>query len=168
MSVNVVVVGNDRAALQGMSVACEGLGWQVLGHYASPMSALAGVVTTGPEFTIVDARVDAVQLLKDIGQMRCRTRCIVVGAANNRYVRNILDCGADGYLLEDVWVSQLTDAIASIRAGGVYVSPGIQASGAPAAEGNDETDAGTAGVREPHPPQYPPLGGSVAIPLLLG
>jgi DNA-binding NarL/FixJ family response regulator len=152
MSVNVVVAGAEADVVNGVLVVCQSLGWQVSGQYGTSMSALAGIVMQEPDFVILDANMDGAGLVRDIRQMRSRARCIMLAAGDEaKPLLEALEAGTDAYLIRDGWVSQLTEALEMVRAGGAYISPLVKRSTGEDSEG----EAGLAGVCEPRPPRYP-------------
>ena len=116
-----------RRGLRGIIEAQEGC--SVVGE-ASGVEALAAVVAEQkPDiavFEIAHARQCGAEIIGAVRRASRTTRCLVLSTVRSgRRVRTALAAGVDAYVLKSASIPELLQAIETLRAGKVHLSPEI-------------------------------------------
>jgi DNA-binding NarL/FixJ family response regulator len=121
--------------VEDQTLVCEGLEMllnvaediHVVGRAANGVEALQCIKECNPDVLLVDVRMpkmSGIELLRDM-----RTRALDVPAIllttfdDDAALLEGIRCGAKGYLLKDVSLAKLTEAVRSVAAGGSMISP---------------------------------------------
>ena len=130
MTVRVVVVDDQTLVRQGI-VGLLGLSQQidVVGQAADGAAALDLITETRPGVVLLDLRMpvlDGLGVLKALGDRGDKTPVLVLTTfADDEALLAALRAGARGYLLKDVSLERLVEAIEVLAAGGSLVQPSV-------------------------------------------
>ncbi len=130
MSVRVVVVDDQTLVREGI-VGLLGLEPRVsvVGQAADGAEALAVIGTSRPDVVLLDLRMpvlDGLGVLTELAVRGDRTPVLVLTTfPDDEALLAALRAGARGYLLKDVSLDQLVDAILELAAGGSRVQPSV-------------------------------------------
>jgi two-component system, NarL family, response regulator NreC len=102
---------------------------EVVAEAADGKEAIEQVRSVEPDIVLLDLtmpRMGGLEALPGIRRARRRTRVIVVTVHNTReYLRQAMAARVDGYLLKDTAPAEYIEAIRSVIAGRVFVSPAV-------------------------------------------
>ncbi|MGH9387739.1 MAG: response regulator [Vicinamibacterales bacterium] len=105
-------------------------GYVVVGEAADGNEAIATIRRVDADVLVLDLKMegqDGFDVLRVAKAERPQLKVIVLTMhAGREYVARTLEEGANGYLLKDSAVQDLTAAIEAVRSGGSYFSPAIQ------------------------------------------
>ncbi|MFV8381812.1 response regulator transcription factor [Corynebacterium hindlerae] len=126
----IVLVDDHDLLLRGMQLMFEEVPEiDVVGTAHNGNQALAVVNATQPDVVVTDARMPE---LDGLGLVRaCRERhpsiplLILTTFEDARAVSTLIDAGASGYLLKDVGLDQLVEAIKAVADGGLVLDPRV-------------------------------------------
>ena len=129
-----VVLADDHAIVrEGFASLCEASGMRVLGQCADGDSAIEMILTTEPDFAILDLHMPGMTGIEAIRRLRnagCASKLMILSISReDKTVIEALRAGADAYLLKDGPARHLLDAISFVRDGGQYVSPLLKGAG---------------------------------------
>jgi DNA-binding NarL/FixJ family response regulator len=129
-----VVLADDHAIVrEGFASLCEASGMRVLGQCADGASAIEMILTTEPDFAILDLHMPGMTGIEAIRRLRnagCASKLMILSISReDKTVIEALRAGADAYLLKDGPARHLLDAISFVRDGGQYVSPLLKGAG---------------------------------------
>jgi DNA-binding NarL/FixJ family response regulator len=126
----VLVVDDQTLVRQGIR-SLLGLAHEVevVGEAADGKQALAAIEALSPEVVLLDLRMpvlDGLGVLRELATRGRHTPVLVLTTfADDDAVLDSLRAGARGYLLKDVTLEQLVDAITTLAAGGSLVQPAV-------------------------------------------
>jgi DNA-binding NarL/FixJ family response regulator len=104
-------------------------GLQIGGHFADCHKAWDYLAATHPDFALLDLQLTDCHTMTFIQRARAAnvtTRFIVLAdRADSRLASDLIRAGANGYFLRTGRPLDLLDAIRQVRAGGVYLAPGL-------------------------------------------
>jgi DNA-binding NarL/FixJ family response regulator len=102
-------------------------GWSVVGEAADGREAVHGVLSANPDVTLMDVGmpvVDGLEAARQIKASGSRTKILILSIYDSKEVmRQVVDCGARGFVLKSDAARDLIMAIEAIRAGGTFFSP---------------------------------------------
>jgi len=101
---------------------------EVVGEAADGAEALDVIARDAPDVVLLDVRlprIDGLGVLRALGRRGDKAAVIVLTTFDDDAVlREALDAGARGFLLKDVSLDELADAIRKAAAGQTYLQPG--------------------------------------------
>ena len=101
---------------------------EVVGEAADGAEALDVIARDAPDVVLLDVRlprIDGLGVLRALGRRGDKAAVIVLTTFDDdRVLRDALDAGARGFLLKDVSLDELADAIRKAAAGQTYLQPG--------------------------------------------
>jgi DNA-binding NarL/FixJ family response regulator len=104
---------------------------EVVGDAADGVAACEGALALGPDVVVMDLSMPALNGAKAterLKQARPEIRVLALTVHEDRtYIRQLLEAGADGYVLKRVVADELIRAIRVVAAGGTYLDPGVAA-----------------------------------------
>ncbi len=102
---------------------------QIVGEADTGRSSVELAGELAPDVVIMDVAMpdlNGIDATRRIADVKPRTRVLALSMhSDGRYVREMLQAGARGYILKDCAAEELTHAIRTVMAGQVYVSPGV-------------------------------------------
>jgi len=117
---------------------------EVVGEAADGVEALELIARDAPDVVLLDMRlprIDGLGVLRELKRKGDKTAVVVLTTFDDdRVLRDALDAGARGFLLKDVSLDELADAIRKAAAGQTYLQP--------ASRGRLEDALARAGERE--------------------
>lgn len=125
----VVVVDDQTLVRQGIRTLLDIAGVEVVGEAEDGQAALEVIARERPDVVLLDLRMPrydglwALRALRD-GDIEVPVLVLTTFDDDN-LVLNALQLGARGYLLKDVTVGQLTDAVQTLADGGTLISPSV-------------------------------------------
>ena len=130
MSIRVMLADDQTLVRQGICSLLElSQHIRVVGQVSDGSEVLDGVRTWQPDVLLLDIRmprmtgIDALRALKAAD---CMVPCIILTTFDDhQLVLEGLQAGARGYLLKDVSLNSLVDAINTVHAGGTLVQPAL-------------------------------------------
>ncbi len=130
--VHVVLVDDQQLLRAGLRVLLEiEPGIQVAGEAANGAEALSLYESLQPDVMLMDVRMPVMDGVEATRRLRARwpdARVIILTTFDDdEYVFEALRAGALGYLLKDVSIEELVDAIRKVMAGGVLIEPSVAA-----------------------------------------
>lgn len=100
---------------------------QVVGEAANGLEAVANVEAAGPDVVLMDLSMPNMNGLEATRQIKSRlpkVPVLILSMYNDPiFVARSLRAGASGYILKESMIEELTLAIRSVVAGGVFLSP---------------------------------------------
>jgi LuxR family maltose regulon positive regulatory protein len=129
MSATILVVDDHAMFRDGVRGLLERTGFRVVGEAGDGREALDAVRELSPDVVIMDIsmpNVDGIAATRDI--MACSPDTKVIGLSihgGRRFVENMLEAGAAGYILKDTVPEQLVEAVHAVLKGENYLSPSI-------------------------------------------
>jgi DNA-binding NarL/FixJ family response regulator len=119
---------DDHAIMRdGLRVVLETAGHEVVGEAAGPTPALADLGRLMPDVVLLDLRLgqrSGFELLDELRRRGLDLRVIVLTMSDQpRHVAEALRLGARGYLLKGSASSEVLQAVATVAAGGRFLSP---------------------------------------------
>ena len=132
VSLRVLVVDDHPIFRRGLVAVLQGAGYTVVAEASDGVEALALSTRHGPiDVAVVDvamAGMDGLALMQAWQERGDLPRVLMLSLHSEPHVvRAALDAGAAGYVLKDRAVDELTAAIATVVAGGRFVSPPLAA-----------------------------------------
>ncbi len=116
-----------REALSQILEASESI--EVVGQADDGAAALALIRETLPDVAVLDysmPALDTLSILEWVVKQAPDTKVIVLTVHENlHYAVKVLEAGAHGFVVKSGAVQELVDAIRSVRAGDVYISPKV-------------------------------------------
>lgn len=128
-----VVVVDDQALVRQGLVSLLGLApdLQVVAEASDGDEAIDVIRATGPDVVVLDVRLprrSGVEVVQDLAAQQALppTLLLTTFADDEALIRGIM-AGARGFLLKDVTLDQLADAIRTLAAGGSMIHPAASA-----------------------------------------
>jgi len=128
--VAILLVDDQRLMREGLRTLLElELGIRVVGEASQGQEALDQYASLQPDVVLMDVRMPVMDGVESTRQLMSRwPRCRVIILTtfdDDEYVFEGLRAGALGYLLKDVSIQELADAIRTVMAGGVLIEPSV-------------------------------------------
>lgn len=126
----VVVVDDQALVRSGIRMLLELAGFEVVGEADDGKSAVETIVALSPDVVLMDLRMpeyDGIWALDTLSRMPDTDVPVLVLTTfdDDELVLRALRAGARGYMLKDVTLDQLTQAVESLAAGGTLIAPSI-------------------------------------------
>jgi len=130
--IRLVLVENESLVRQGLRRLLElEPDLEILGEAADGEEALALVRRVRPDVVLLDVRMpklDGVGVLQQLRASDFFPPCLVLTTFDDSNVLlQAVRAGAKGYLLKDVSIDQLAEAIRTVAAGGSFIQPAVTA-----------------------------------------
>ena len=130
--IRVVLVDDQTLVRQGIRRLLElGEDVEVVGEAADGRAALAVVADTRPDVVLLDLRMpvlDGIGTLRELATAEHRPATLVLTTFDDdEEVLEALRAGARGYLLKDVTLDGLLEAIRTLAGGGRLIQPAVSA-----------------------------------------
>ena len=129
MKATILLVDDHAMFRDGVKGLLERSGFEVIGEAGDGRQALAAVRELSPDLVIMDItmpNVDGIEATREIMTNSPDTRVIALSIhGGKRFVENMLQAGATGYVLKDSVPEQLVDAVHAVLKGETYLSPTI-------------------------------------------
>ncbi|MDO6692773.1 response regulator transcription factor [Aliiglaciecola sp. 3_MG-2023] len=132
MSINVMVVDDQTLVREGikslLSLAPE---INIVAEAADGKSALEVISTQKPDVVLMDIRmpvmngIEAVEALNQCNEVKNPPVIMLTTFDDHQLVIQAIQAGAKGFLLKDVSLETLVDAIAKVHAGETLIQPSI-------------------------------------------
>ena len=129
-AVTILLVDDQRLMREGLRTLLElEPGLRVVGEASQGQEALEQYASLQPDVVLMDVRMPVMDGVESTRQLmnqwpRCRV-IILTTFDDDEYVFEGLRAGALGYLLKDVSIQELADAIRTVMAGGVLIEPSV-------------------------------------------
>jgi DNA-binding NarL/FixJ family response regulator len=126
----IVIAEDHRILREGLkSLLASKPEFEVVGEAEDGLDAISIVRESKPDLVLLDLsmpRLDGLSAMRDIKKVSPETRILALTVhADEDYVLEAFNEGADGYCLKDAGRAELLMAIESIFSGKPYFSPGI-------------------------------------------
>lgn len=125
----VVVVDDQALVRQGIKTLLELADVEVVGEADDGGTALAVIAETAPDVVLLDLRMPRYDGLWTLEQLRGQGDetpvLILTTFDDDTLVLDALRAGARGYLLKDVTVARLKEAVTTLADGGTMVAPSV-------------------------------------------
>ncbi|MCC7410559.1 MAG: response regulator transcription factor [Gammaproteobacteria bacterium] len=129
MPVSVLIADDHELLRAGLKALLERQGITVVGEAGDGRSAVLMARELRPAVVIMDVsmpHMNGIDATTRVLEAVPDTRVLALSMhADRRFVMQILDAGASGYLLKDSAVEELGLAVRTLAGGQVYLSPGI-------------------------------------------
>jgi len=123
----ILVVDDHGIVRDGISMLLQGNGHQVVGTAATGKEAILEALRLAPDVIIMDLvlpDLNGIDATEYILRRLPLTRIIILSASRtSEHVYRALRAGARGYVIKDAAGSELAQAVATVLAGGEYLSP---------------------------------------------
>lgn len=101
----------------------------VVGQASDGLEAMRVVESTSPDVVVLDfsmPKADAPTVIETLLHRQPQIKILVLTVHENiHYAVKVLETGAHGYLIKSAAVQELVEAIQTVYAGGIYVSPKV-------------------------------------------
>lgn len=129
-TIRILLVDDQRLMREGLRTLLElEPGLQVVGEANNGLEALELYARLRPNVVLMDVRMPTMDGVEATRQLLSRwpdCRVIILTTFDDdEYVFEGLRAGALGYLLKDVSIQELTEAIRTVLAGGVLIEPSV-------------------------------------------
>ncbi|WP_422116911.1 response regulator [Brachybacterium sp. UNK5269] len=125
----VIVVDDQALVREGIRTLLQLAGVDVVGEAEDGRAALAVIGERRPDVVLMDLRMPRFDGIWALEQLRERDPelpvLVLTTFDDDQLVLRALQAGARGYLLKDVTVGRLADAVQTLAAGGTLISPAI-------------------------------------------
>lgn len=125
----VLVVDDQTLVRQGIRTLLELAGIDVISEASDGAEALHACFAHSPDVVLLDLRMpvyDGLWFLKEQSEQGIETPALVLTTFDDdALVFEALRAGAKGYLLKDVNVDQLSQAVESLASGGTLIGPSV-------------------------------------------
>jgi len=130
MSVSIVLVDDHAILREGLRLLLERQGdMEIVGEASDGRQALEVVARVHPDVVLMDVtmpNLNGIGATADILRVQPGIHVLALSAhADRRFVKEMLSAGARGYLLKDTAGDNLIEAIHTVMAGNVYLSPKV-------------------------------------------
>jgi len=114
---------------------------EIVGEATDGGEAVDRVLRLRPDVVVMDVSMpvlNGLQATRQIKASRGQVKVIALTVHEDRgYVRELLNAGADGYLLKRAAASELIAALRAVRAGGIHLDPRVMGKLIPQPTGED-------------------------------
>ncbi len=125
----VIVVDDQALVREGIGTLLQIAGLDVVGEAEDGRAALAVIGESRPDVVLMDLRMprfDGIWALEQLREHHPELPVLVLTTFDDdQLVLQALQAGARGYLLKDVTVARLAEAVQTLAAGGTLISPSI-------------------------------------------
>jgi len=127
--IRVALVDDQALIRQGIAGLLAVAGIEVVGEAADGQAAVDLIAQTSPDVVLLDMRMprfDGIWALERLRDDGVDVPVLVLTTFDDdMLVLDALRAGARGYLLKDVTLAQLTDAVHTLAAGGTLIAPAL-------------------------------------------
>lgn len=128
-----VLCDDHEALVEALAVALEARGHQVLAVTTTPTAGVAAVAALRPDICVLDLCFpdygDGLDAARAIGQHYPETRVLVLsGATDSQTVGEAAEAGVAGFISKDQSVSEISETLGLIAAGGTVFNVGLRRS----------------------------------------
>ncbi len=128
--IRIVLADDHTIVRQGLAKLLEGEAcFQIVGEAENGREVVNQVETLYPDIVVMDIAMpilNGIEAIRQIVKYFPNTKVIVLSMyANDRYIDEVLQLGAFGYLLKDSSGDDIIKAIYSVMEGNIYLSPSI-------------------------------------------
>lgn len=133
MATLTIVLADDHSVVrEGLkSLIAAEPDMKVVGEASDGLAAVVMIGRLAPDVAVVDVSMpglNGVEATRRIRQDSPKVKVLALSVHEDRsYLRQILDAGANGYVLKRAASQALIGAIRAIASGGTYIDPGIAA-----------------------------------------
>jgi DNA-binding NarL/FixJ family response regulator len=117
----------SRAGLHHLLEAYAGL--HIVGEATDGVQAVSETLELGPQVVLMDTHLpegQSLEALRQIKQLNLDTKVLLLAAQDREeYLYETLRAGADGYILKDIALDELVQAIHRVARGEVFIQPQI-------------------------------------------
>ena len=129
MPIGVVLADDHALVRQGLRAVLEQDGFAILGEACNGEEAIRLVERVQPEIAILDVGMpvmNGLEATRELQKVAPHTKVIVLTRhEEDQYVIEALRAGVRGYVLKSQAAKDLVQAVQQVRAGRVYLSPGV-------------------------------------------
>jgi DNA-binding NarL/FixJ family response regulator len=129
MSATILVVDDHVLFREGVKGLLERKGFRVVGEAGDGRQALEKVRECSPDVVVMDItmpNLDGIKATRGIMEASPETKVMALSMhGGKRFVEDMLQAGAAGYILKDAAPEQLVDGIRAVLRGETYMSPAI-------------------------------------------
>lgn len=131
MRTRVIIADDHRMMRDGLKAQLELSGeWDVIAEAADGLEAVRMCMEHHPDIVVMDLgmpQLNGIEATRRVVELCTGTRVLALSMHSEQtYVTEALKAGVSGYVLKDEAFGELEQAIHSVLAGRVYLSPGIQ------------------------------------------
>lgn len=128
--VRVVLVDDHTIVREAISVLLSGCGWiEIVGQAGDCPQAISVVASRKPDVLVLDYSIPgggALPVIEHLVRDRSETRIIILTVHESvHYAVKVLEAGAHGYVIKSSAVEELLEAIQSVHANELYVTPQV-------------------------------------------
>ncbi|HET6352636.1 MAG TPA: response regulator transcription factor [Coriobacteriia bacterium] len=132
MTIRVVLADDHRLMREGLKLQLLRIeDVEVVGEAADGEEAVSLTEALRPDLVLMDIGMpvlNGMEATRQIVERVPESRVIVLsGHSEQRFVTEALQAGAAGYVLKDAEFDELAQAVDAVAAGGVFLSPSVQA-----------------------------------------
>ena len=103
--------------------------FRIVGQCGDGLEVLPGVQSTRPDVVVLDITLpslNGLDVCRDLSR-KCKGVAVLILSMhdNEQFIARALENGASGYLLKGSAAAQLTEAVAAVARGDLYLGPGI-------------------------------------------
>lgn len=130
--IKIAITDDHPLLLNGLQQAIEAHGnMEIMGTYNNGSRLLNSLANTRPDVLLLDLQLSSdpqgSELVKMIKSKYPEIRILILTSNDNAYnIQLVLNSGADGYLLKNIEMTLLTDAIEKVYHGEEYLSPEVK------------------------------------------
>ena len=130
MTTKILIADDHKILREGLrSMLQSEKGFEVVGEAGDGRTAVSMAMERHPDVVIIDIAMpdlNGIEATRQINAKLPRVKVIALSMyADGRFIRDVLDAGASGYLLKDSAFEELSGAIRAVAKGGMYLSPAI-------------------------------------------
>ena len=132
MTIRILIVEDQRIVREGLRAVLEDEdGIEIVGEAANGQEAIDLFITLRPDVVLMDLQmpvIDGPDATRRIRELSPDAHILVLTTyATDEFIFKALRAGAQGYLLKDASVDDLTAAIRSVHAGQTLLAPAVAA-----------------------------------------
>jgi DNA-binding NarL/FixJ family response regulator len=126
-----IAIAEDQRLVRELLVGVLGreAGFEIVAQVGSGREAIALVQSSPPDVLVLDVSlpdIDGIEVTRALRQTQPKLAIVALSIHEEPYfVREMLRAGADGYVVKSAAVAELVEAIHSVSAGKMYLSPAI-------------------------------------------
>jgi DNA-binding NarL/FixJ family response regulator len=129
MSATILIVDDHALYREGIRGLLQRKGFSVVGEAGDGREALKKVSELSPDVVVMDItmpNLDGIKATRGIMAASPDTKVIALSMhGGKRFVEDMLQAGAVGYILKDAAPEQLVDGVRAVLRGEIYMSPAI-------------------------------------------